>query len=91
MQVAFGRVVLGSGLVLCLAAGACDREDVHAYRAPKQNGAVQPQPSGAPHGDMAQPGAVAAEVTWTIPQGWEQVATDQAMRVATFKAGAQQL
>lgn len=67
----------------------CDREDVHAYRVPApQGGTAGPAPSN-PHGSApaASPtGSAGAKVTWTAPEGWEELSTTQAMRIATFKA-----
>lgn len=58
---------------LCGMLGACDDNGVHAYRAPKQHVHT--------HADEAP------SVTWIAPQGWESVASDQQMRLATFRPG----
>ncbi|HEX2837010.1 MAG TPA: hypothetical protein VHN77_02660 [Phycisphaerales bacterium] len=79
-------------VVLCLVGGilaGCDREDVHAYRAPAPQGGTATPAPGNPHGSApaASPtGSAAAKVTWTAPEGWAEVPTTQAMRIATFKA-----
>ena len=73
LRLAFVFLALG---FLC---AACNDDDVRAYRAPKA-----PPPRQAP----AQPApSEMADVTWTVPEGWKQVPSDQAMRVATFRAG----
>src|SRR6185436_7524045 len=65
----------------CVALCACDNEEIRAYRAPKQ-----PTKPAAPAKDApaVPPGS---HVVWTVPQGWESVASDQSMRLATFKPG----
>lgn len=78
-------------VVLCLVAGlvaGCDREGVHAYRVPApQGGTAAPAPTN-PHGSApatSPAGTAVAKVTWTSPQGWEELPTTQQMRIATFK------
>lgn len=60
----------------------CEDNEIRAYRAPKA--APQPQ-EVAP----ALPPATMTDqaVVWTLPDGWEEVPTEQAMRLATFTAG----
>lgn len=61
---------------MCLFLSACDQDEIRAYRVPKQAArAVAPR-------DAAE-----SRVVWTVPQGWESVASDQAMRLATFRPG----
>jgi hypothetical protein len=57
--------------------GACDREDIHAYRAPK-----------APSPAQGKPAASAPQkVSWDVPEGWRTVESTQPSRMATFRAG----
>ncbi len=84
MAGAVTRTLLGMALLL----GACKREDVRAYRVPKE-----PAPKNTPMGGMGSapalsPSPGAGAVTWTVPDGWKQVENTQQMRVATFRAGA---
>lgn len=67
-----GLVVTG----MCALLSACNDDEIRAYRAPKQQARA------------AAPEALAeSKVSWTVPQGWESVASDQPMRLATFKPG----
>lgn len=67
-----GLVVTG----MCALLPACNDDEIRAYRAPKQQARA------------AAPEAPAeSRVSWTVPQGWESVASDQPMRLATFKPG----
>lgn len=57
----------------------CEREDIHAYRAPK---------TVHMHTHDGEGAASNAKVAWTLPAGWESIASDQPMRLATFRPGA---
>jgi hypothetical protein len=57
--------------------GACDREDIHAYHAPKA-------PSDAPTKAQAP---APRKVTWDVPEGWRTVQSSQQVRIVTFRAG----
>jgi hypothetical protein len=61
-------------LAACVALAACERDEIHAYRAPKP----------VHHAPVAN-----AKVVWTTPAGWESVASDQPMRLATFRPGSE--
>ncbi len=65
------RVLTAAALASLLC--ACEEEGVRTYRAPKP-----PAKAAA---------AAASSVTWTAPQGWEPVKSDQQMRIATFHPG----
>src|SRR5690349_3907522 len=64
--------------VWVLVSGGCDRDDIHAYRAPRK---VRTTPA------QASPAPAQAKVVWDTPEGWRAVIADQPMRVATFRAG----
>ncbi len=68
------RTLLAIALLPCLL--SCDEEGIHAYRAPKP---PAPKLAAAP---------AAGSVVWDVPQGWQEAKSDQTMRVATFKPGA---
>lgn len=68
-------------LLVCVSAG-CDRDDIRTYRAPKDATTIPVAASGQP------PAAAAAPVVvWTMPEGWTEEPNEQAMRLATFRAG----
>lgn len=64
----------------------CDRDTIHAYRAPKDPGAVAVAPTPAPVSTTSAP-MTEPTVVWTLPEGWTEAPTTQAMRLATFRAG----
>lgn len=78
----------GLPVALLLAAFAgCKRKDIHVYTAPKDV-PFNPEPEATPH---AQPPAEEREVwrpavTYTVPQGWQDVGPDLA-NVARLSAG----
>src|SRR5262249_4613854 len=57
---------------------SCDREDIHAYRAPKA-----PAPTQVKGADPVQN----QKVTWDVPGGWRSVQSGQQVRAAPFRAG----
>lgn len=70
--------------------GGCKREEIHAYRAPKETNTasrfgVMPTPQ-APSGTMHQQESGADGVAWTVPPGWVETETTNAMRIATYTA-----
>jgi hypothetical protein len=64
-------------ITAALLVGACDREDIHAYRAPKAPPPVRAK-GAAP---------VSQKVAWDVPEGWRTVESNQQVRIATFRAG----
>jgi hypothetical protein len=66
-------LIIGLGILLC----ACDDDQIRAYREPKQ------QSRNTQAGEQPE-----AQVAWATPPGWESIASDQPMRVATFKTGS---
>jgi hypothetical protein len=74
-----GIVLVGS-LQLAVLSG-CNRDEIHAYRVPKE--AEVPAAAAT---NPAQQTATATQVTWEVPQGWQEVETTSTMRIATFKA-----
>lgn len=71
-------------LVLALSALlACNDEDIHAYRVPKDGQSSSPIPAPSAPSEAAQQG-----VTWTLPADWSQIPGERPMRIATFRAGA---
>src|ERR1051326_4282743 len=71
-------LLTGVASLAALAFLGCERDDIHAYRAPKTVRATPPQTAPAP---------AHAEVAWDPPEGWRTVTVDQPMRIATFRAG----
>jgi hypothetical protein len=66
-------------MALACLVGACEKPGIEAYRAPRQT--VTPGPEPAAEAQQPSP------ITWTVPDGWVKVASDQAMRLATFHPG----
>jgi hypothetical protein len=77
ISVSKAGLLTGMG-VLALTLAGCDRDDIHAYRAPKTTRPTPTQPAAAP---------TQAKVVWDAPEGWRSVTVDQPMRIATFRAG----
>lgn len=76
--------------ILVLAAG-CDRDPVRTYRVPKEEvptTAAIPDPHGSGAGGMMMGGGAATspaqQVTWTLPEGWEELEPNQ-FRVGNFR------
>ncbi len=75
---------------MACAISGCNREEIHSYRVPKSRDSM------AGSGNVSMPGASAPNsspmassggtVIWTVPSGWNEVKSEQAMRVATFQA-----
>lgn len=60
----------------------CEDNEIRAYRAPKAAPPPQQMTPELPPATMTD-----QAVVWTLPDGWEEVPTEQAMRLATFTAG----
>ncbi len=75
----------------CIISG-CDRDTIHSYRVPKsQDSAADSGMLGMP-GPSLSPGASSgANVVWTVPPGWNEVHSEQTMRVATFQAAGSEV
>lgn len=69
--------------MILLALSGCEKEDIKAYKAPKD----APTPQLATDQGPITPAPPAVHVTWTSPSTWTPVKSEQAMRVATYHAG----
>lgn len=73
----------GALLLLTIALAACDRGGVQVYQVSKET--PNPAPAAAPHDHAhGDAGNVLPELTWKLPQGWEEAAPGQ-MRFASFR------
>lgn len=73
---------IAPALMFVLAIAGCDRDTIHAYRAPKDATTIPVDLTGQPPAPTAAPAVV-----WTVPEGWTEEPNEQAMRLATFRAG----
>jgi len=80
-------LILMSCLQFSLTAG-CKREEIHSYRAPKETTTASRfgvMPSAQPtQSTMSQQESGADGVAWTVPSGWTEAETTNAMRIATY-------
>jgi hypothetical protein len=80
----------GLPLALLLAAMAgCKRKDIHVYTVPKDE-AFTPQAEPEPEATPARRDVWRPALTYTIPQGWQDLGPDAA-NVARFSAGGAQV
>lgn len=77
-----GSILAISAVLAPIALVGCDAEEIRVYRAPKLDLA----PASA---TQSEPVAQAPEVIWTLPSDWSQAPNEQSMRLATFRAGPQ--
>jgi len=70
------------GVIALVALSGCEDNEIRAYRAPKSAPQEQAITHGLPASTMMD-----QAVVWTLPEGWTEVPTEQAMRIATFRAG----
>ncbi len=79
----FGAVMLGAvmfgGIQIVLTSG-CAREEIHSYRVEKENFGAAQSPSQAKPSNSSKD-----EVTWVVPESWQEVETTSSMRFATFQ------
>jgi len=80
----------GPALLLGLLLSACGRDDIQSYSVPKEAKPAAELPPGHPSTAAGSPGmatantpAAAPRLSWTKPEGWNEVAPGQ-MRVASF-------
>jgi len=67
------------GIVLLLAVPGCGRNEIKVYRVAKETPAQQPAEMAA----QEQSPAVLPQLTWTLPDGWQEKPPSE-MRVASF-------
>lgn len=84
---------------MVIALSGCEKEDVKAYKAPKdvtpshvameRGGAPMASPAPATATGSSPAAATGASVAFTAPASWKSVQSEQAMRIATFRAGGE--
>lgn len=65
----------------------CDRAEIHSYRVPKSKDSA----AGSAVSGVSAMAPSGADVVWTVPAGWNEVKSEQAMRVATFQAAGSEV
>ncbi len=89
-------LVWALGGAMAIAASGCEKADVKAYKAPKDELPPHLATSGRgtnagmpPTASAAGAAATEVKVTWTAPGTWTSVASEQAMRIATYRTGGE--
>lgn len=75
-------------LAALLLSTGCEREGVRAYSVARQRGGPATGSAGGSVGGASTTPTTAGKVIWTVPAGWRAVQSEQAMRLATFRAGS---
>ncbi|MFZ4576682.1 MAG: hypothetical protein ACOYN0_20055, partial [Phycisphaerales bacterium] len=78
--------LLAIGLASLALLAACKRDDIRSYSTPKEPSSA----TAAASADAPRPEPTAS-VTWTLPDGWKEIQTDEPMRIATIQAADQQV
>jgi hypothetical protein len=77
---------LGLVMMSAMILAGCDQPTIHSYSAPKD----PPPPTASRTGDSGERATrqtAPPAVSWTVPDGWQGMPSDQQSRLATYKAG----
>ncbi len=85
------QMVVGMGCVQIVLVGGCHKEEIHAYRVPREVNRSAPTLPKAPVPGQGEESYASEEsdVAWTVPDTWHRIETTADMRIATFHTGSE--
>lgn len=81
--------MVGVGCASLIFAAGCQREEIHAYRVPREVNRAAPTIPQAPAKGAESYASDESDVAWTIPSTWHEIETTADMRIATFHTGSE--